>query len=84
MPSKAFQWVKPEIYPLFAALGLGIGACIYSSTRNFLHSPEVRVYKSSRADGASEDPALLTAGKKYKTSFYRMLGDIKQGKTGIF
>ncbi len=34
------------------------------------------MYKSSRADGASEDPALLDAGKKYKTSFYRMLGDV--------
>lgn len=35
-----------------------------------------RVYKTSRADGASEDPALVAAGKKYKTSFYRMLGDV--------
>lgn len=35
-----------------------------------------RVYKTSRADGASEDPALIAAGQKYKHSFYRMLGDV--------
>lgn len=35
-----------------------------------------RVYKNSRADGASEDPRLLDAGERYKKSFYRSLGDV--------
>ena len=36
-----------------------------------------RVYKSSRADGASEHPDLEAAGKRYKHSFYRMLADVR-------
>ena len=36
-----------------------------------------RVYKTSRNDAASEHPNLEAAGKKYKTSFYRMLGDVR-------
>ena len=35
-----------------------------------------RVFKTSRNDGASEDPRLEEHGKKYKHSFYRMLGDV--------
>ncbi len=35
-----------------------------------------RVFKSSRNDGVSEDPKLEDHGKKYKHSFYRMLGDV--------
>lgn len=35
-----------------------------------------RVYKSSRNDAVSEHPDLEAHGKKYKTSFYRMLGDV--------
>jgi Kef-type K+ transport system membrane component KefB len=31
-----------QVFPLFAALGLGVGACVYSSMRNFLHSPDVK------------------------------------------
>ena len=38
-----------------------------------------RVFKSSRNDGASEDPRLEEHGKKYKHSFYRMLGDVSKG-----
>lgn len=34
------------------------------------------MFKSSRNDGASEDPRLEEHGKKYKHSFYRMLGDV--------
>jgi len=34
------------------------------------------VFKTSRNDGASEDPRLEEHGKKYKHSFYRMLGDV--------
>lgn len=35
-----------------------------------------RVFKTSRSDGVSEDPRLEDHGKKYKHSFYRMLGDV--------
>lgn len=36
-----------------------------------------RVFKTSRNDGASENPNLDDHGKKYKHSFYRMLGDVR-------
>ena len=31
-----------QVYPLFATIGLGIAACIYSSARNFMTSPDVK------------------------------------------
>ena len=31
-----------QVYPLFVTIGLGIGACIYSSARNFYTSPDVK------------------------------------------
>ncbi|KAL5725308.1 hypothetical protein ACHQM5_008465 [Ranunculus cassubicifolius] len=56
------RWLRPEVYPLFATLGLAVGICGYSLFRNITGNPEVRVNKENRAAGILEN---FKEGEKY-------------------
>ncbi|AQK83473.1 B12D protein [Zea mays] len=38
----ASRWVRPEVYPLFAATGVAVGICGFQLFRNITGNPEVR------------------------------------------
>ncbi|KAI4343790.1 hypothetical protein L6164_011099 [Bauhinia variegata] len=58
----ANRWLRPEVYPLFAAVGAAIGICGFQLVRNICINPEVRVSKEGRAAGVLENYA---EGEKY-------------------
>ncbi|XP_024366023.2 uncharacterized protein [Physcomitrium patens] len=57
------RWIKPEIYPLFAAIGAALGICGYSMARNLAINPDVRITKEDRAAGVLEN---YKEGEAYK------------------
>ncbi|XP_061369636.1 uncharacterized protein LOC133312455 [Gastrolobium bilobum] len=64
----ANRWVRPEVYPLFAAVGVAVGICGLSLVRNICINPEVRVSKQNRAAGVLEN---FAEGEKYYEHFVR-------------
>ncbi|XP_010942172.1 uncharacterized protein [Elaeis guineensis] len=74
--STANRWLRPEVYPLFAAVGVAVGICGFQLVRNICINPEVRygdvlfhtygdftrVSKEGRAAGVLENYA---EGQKY-------------------
>ncbi|KVD98163.1 NADH-ubiquinone reductase complex 1 MLRQ subunit, partial [Cynara cardunculus var. scolymus] len=43
MASSALKrWLRPEVYPLFAAVGVAVGICGMQLVRNISGNPEVR------------------------------------------
>ncbi|KAK4744322.1 hypothetical protein SAY87_010634 [Trapa incisa] len=40
--SSVNRWLRPEAYPLFAAVGVAIGICGFQLVRNICINPEVR------------------------------------------
>ncbi|KEH20547.1 NADH-ubiquinone reductase complex 1 MLRQ subunit [Medicago truncatula] len=52
-----FKWIKPEVYPLFAAVGTVVGICAMQLVRNICTNPEVRVNKQNRIAGVLENHA---------------------------
>ncbi|KAM0979641.1 hypothetical protein ACFX2C_015462 [Malus domestica] len=64
----ANRWLRPEVYPLFAATGVAIGICGLSLFRHITINPEVRVSKEGRAAGVLDNHA---EGEKYKENFLR-------------
>ncbi|PWA81626.1 NADH-ubiquinone reductase complex 1 MLRQ subunit [Artemisia annua] len=56
------RWLRPEVYPLFAALGVAVGICGMQLVRNISGNPEVRVTKENRAAGILDNHA---EGEKY-------------------
>uniref|UniRef100_A0A2P2ILA2 Uncharacterized protein n=1 Tax=Rhizophora mucronata TaxID=61149 RepID=A0A2P2ILA2_RHIMU len=40
--SSANRWLRPEVYPLFAAVGVAVGICGMQLVRNVRINPEVR------------------------------------------
>uniref|UniRef100_A0A0D9WNU3 Uncharacterized protein n=1 Tax=Leersia perrieri TaxID=77586 RepID=A0A0D9WNU3_9ORYZ len=53
--SAAKRWVRPEVYPLFAAMGVAVAICGMQLYRNITGNPEVRVNKVGRAAGVLEN-----------------------------
>ncbi|KAD6796023.1 hypothetical protein E3N88_06919 [Mikania micrantha] len=48
MSSSTFKrWLRPEVYPLFAALGVAVGICGMQLVRNISGNPEVRFGKKA-------------------------------------
>ncbi|KAL6960673.1 hypothetical protein U1Q18_038437 [Sarracenia purpurea var. burkii] len=66
--SNVNRWIRPEVYPLFAAVGLAIGICGFQLVRNISTNPEVRVLKQHRAAGILDNHA---EGEKYAQHFVR-------------
>ncbi|CAD5173865.1 uncharacterized protein LOC135648206 [Musa acuminata AAA Group] len=60
--STASRWFRPEVYPLFAAVGVAVGICGFQLIRNICINPEVRINKEGRAAGVLENYA---EGEKY-------------------
>ncbi|XP_061370257.1 uncharacterized protein LOC133312707 [Gastrolobium bilobum] len=56
------RWLRPEVYPLFATVGLAVGICGMQLVRNITTNPEVRVTKQKRAAGVLEN---FAEGEKY-------------------
>lgn len=60
--------MRPEVYPLFAAMGVAVGICGFQLVRNICINPDVRVSKENRAAGVLEN---FTEGQKYSEHFLR-------------
>ncbi|KAI4303868.1 hypothetical protein MLD38_039454 [Melastoma candidum] len=56
------RWLRPEVYPLFAAVGVAVGICGFQLVRNICINPEVRVNKENRAAGVLDN---FSEGEKY-------------------
>ncbi|KAF5726373.1 hypothetical protein HS088_TW22G00051 [Tripterygium wilfordii] len=62
------RWIRPEVYPLFAAVGLAVGICGFQLVRNIYTNPEVRVTKENRLAGVLDNHA---EGERYSEHFVR-------------
>ncbi|KAI5559029.1 hypothetical protein POPTR_017G098800v4 [Populus trichocarpa] len=49
------RWMKPEVYPLLAAMTCVTSLCIFQLTRNVFMNPDVRVNKANRGMGVLEN-----------------------------
>eukprot|EP00307_Rebecca_sp_RCC1486_P014889 CAMPEP_0119413108 /NCGR_PEP_ID=MMETSP1335-20130426/5303_1 /TAXON_ID=259385 /ORGANISM="Chrysoculter rhomboideus, Strain RCC1486" /LENGTH=126 /DNA_ID=CAMNT_0007437887 /DNA_START=51 /DNA_END=431 /DNA_ORIENTATION=+ len=47
-----FWLLKPEIYPLFATLGLATGVCLYAISREFSSNPKYTIMPTKRSTQA--------------------------------
>ncbi|KAL0924502.1 hypothetical protein M5K25_005335 [Dendrobium thyrsiflorum] len=56
------RWLRPEVYPLFAAVGTAVGICVFQLIRNITTNPDVRVLKENRTSGVLDNHA---EGEKY-------------------
>ncbi|KAK4393046.1 hypothetical protein Sango_1775400 [Sesamum angolense] len=64
------RWLRPEVYPLFAAVGVAVGICGMQLVRNICINPEVRVTKENRAAGVLDN---FAEGEKYAETALRKL-----------
>ncbi|QCD80926.1 uncharacterized protein LOC114179682 [Vigna unguiculata] len=58
----ANRWIRPEVYPLFAAVGVVVGICGMQLVRNICINPDVRVSKEKRSTAVLENSA---EGERY-------------------
>ncbi|KAF2299277.1 hypothetical protein GH714_031207 [Hevea brasiliensis] len=56
------RWMKPEVYPLMAAMTFVTSMCIFQLTRNILLNPDVRINKDHRRMAVLENEE---EGEKY-------------------
>ncbi|CAI9109574.1 OLC1v1009418C1 [Oldenlandia corymbosa var. corymbosa] len=59
---KVNRWIRPEVFPLFAAVGVAVGICGMQLVRNICTNPEVRVTKENRSAGILDN---FKEGEKY-------------------
>ncbi|PKU81634.1 uncharacterized protein LOC110114759 [Dendrobium catenatum] len=57
------RWLRPEVYPLFAAVGTVVGICVMQLVRNITTNPDVRVRKEKRTAGVLDN---LAEGERYR------------------
>ncbi|XP_062189996.1 uncharacterized protein LOC133893038 [Phragmites australis] len=66
------RWLKPDVYPLIAAMSVVAGMCVFQLTRNVFMNPDVRVNKRNRQSAVLEN---AEEGERYSQhSFRRFLG----------
>ncbi|XP_004502329.1 uncharacterized protein [Cicer arietinum] len=58
----ANRWIRPEVFPLFASVGVAVGICGMQLVRNITGNPDVRVTKQNRAAGVLDN---FSEGEKY-------------------
>ncbi|CAA3030371.1 NADH-ubiquinone reductase complex 1 MLRQ subunit [Olea europaea subsp. europaea] len=56
------RWMKPEVYPLVAAMTFVTGMCLFQLTRNVFLNPDVRINKAHRTTAILENQE---EGEKY-------------------
>ncbi|XP_058080912.1 uncharacterized protein LOC131229067 [Magnolia sinica] len=56
------RWIKPEVYPLMAAMTFVTGMCIFQLARNMLMNPDVRINKAHRTTAVLDNEE---EGEKY-------------------
>ncbi|XP_009792586.1 uncharacterized protein LOC107768274 [Nicotiana tabacum] len=56
------RWMRPEVYPLMAAMTFVTGMCVFQLTRNVLLNPDVRIKKAHRSMAILENEE---EGEKY-------------------
>ncbi|KAJ6430330.1 hypothetical protein OIU84_021684 [Salix udensis] len=56
------RWIRPEVFPLFASVGVAVGICAMQLVRNISSNPDVRVTKENRAAGVLDN---FKEGEKY-------------------
>ncbi|XP_022880456.1 uncharacterized protein LOC111397690 [Olea europaea var. sylvestris] len=56
------RWMKPEVYPLVAAMTFVTGMCLFQLTRNVFLNPDVRINKAHRTTVVLENQE---EGEKY-------------------
>ncbi|KAL2241704.1 uncharacterized protein LOC105177540 [Sesamum indicum] len=56
------RWMKPDVYPLVAAMSFVTGMCLFQLTRNALLNPDVRINKAHRRRAVLENQE---EGEKY-------------------
>lgn len=55
-PASALKrWIRPEVYPLFVAIGTAVGLCGFVMARCLTSNPDVRINKADRAAGYLEN-----------------------------
>ncbi|CAM6048040.1 unnamed protein product [Sphagnum compactum] len=64
------QWFRPEILPLFLAVGTGLGISGFAVMRNFAINPDVRLNKEDRKAGILEN---YEEGQTYQEHSFRTL-----------
>mmetsp|Transcript_36297 Transcript_36297/g.79194 ORF Transcript_36297/g.79194 Transcript_36297/m.79194 type:complete len:97 (-) Transcript_36297:168-458(-) len=58
-------WVRPEVYPIAAALGAAVGLCGFMCTRTLMANPDVRITKNDRGMGLLEDDRFYKEGESF-------------------
>ncbi|KAK9906466.1 hypothetical protein WJX75_002398 [Coccomyxa subellipsoidea] len=64
----AHRWVRPDVYPLFAAVGIGVTAAAVIMSRKLTADPSVTMWRSKRGQEVDEDQAA-----KYNDNMLRRL-----------
>ncbi|XP_020255196.1 uncharacterized protein LOC109832171 [Asparagus officinalis] len=62
------RWIKPEVYPLMAAMAFVSGLCAFQLTHNVLMNPDVRINKAHRTMAVLEN---AEKGEKYSQHSFR-------------
>lgn len=75
MFSKMFP-PPPAVYPLVAAVAVGVSLCAYSSYRHAFVDPEARFGKAARGDPMADGPRAIADGEAYKRSALRTFAQL--------
>ncbi|KAK9804081.1 hypothetical protein WJX73_003942 [Symbiochloris irregularis] len=65
-----FKWVRPEVYPLLAALAVGVGAMAVALKHSLFSDPVVTISRGRRG----EDPTEV-AGQSHYNHWVRRFAD---------